>query len=88
MTTVLNYNKKKSQLLLYIQGKNDVSKGCIVNTIELGFSLFFCKANFMLAVSTGVIINNIRRSIIYISFIKKIFLAHQDTPSRSDLLIP
>lgn len=55
-----------SQLLLYIWGKYKVGKSRIVNAIKLRFSLFFYKADFVLAAPIGAAISNIEGNIIHI----------------------
>lgn len=65
ITTVSNCVWKKSLLLLYIQWEDGISKSRVVKKIELEFSLFFYKADLVLAIPTRATASNIEGTIIH-----------------------
>lgn len=60
-----NCDYKKFKLLFFIWDKGNVDKCCIIYIIELGFFLFSCMKNLILAVFMRTIANNIRENTIY-----------------------
>lgn len=53
------------QLLLYIWEEGGVDKSWVVNRIKLEFSLFFQRADLVLAILAGAVVSNIEQSTIY-----------------------